>query len=60
MIQLYSERMQIFLSEYMHVIILRCVVHKLYVAKNCLPPGLSQSCLITILKVTAITITITL
>ena len=41
LIQLYSERMQIFLSEYMYVIILRCVVQKLCVAKNCLPPGLS-------------------
>jgi len=41
MIQLYTERMQISLSEYMYVIILRCVVQKLCVAKNCLPPGLS-------------------
>ena len=42
MIQLYSERMKIFLSEYMYVIILRCVVQKYCVALNCyLPPGLS-------------------
>jgi len=41
MIQLYSERMQILLSEYIYVTILRCVVQKLCAAKNCLPPGLS-------------------
>ncbi len=33
--------MQIFLSEYIYMIILRCVVHKLCVAKNVIPPGLS-------------------
>ena len=41
MIWLYSERMQIFLSEYIYMIILRCVVQKLCVDKNCMPPGLS-------------------
>ncbi len=35
------ERTQIFLSEYIYMIILRCVVHKLCVAKNCIPLGLS-------------------
>jgi len=34
--------MQIFLSEYIYMIILRCVVHKLYVAKHVIPPGISQ------------------
>ncbi len=32
--------MEIFLSEYIYMVILRCVVHKLYAAENCLP-GLS-------------------
>ena len=31
--------MQIFLSEYNYIIILRCVVQNLCVAKNCLSPG---------------------
>ncbi len=33
--------MQIFLSEYIYMIILRCVVQKLFVAKHVIPPGLS-------------------
>ena len=33
--------MQFFLSEYIYLIILRCVVQKLCVAKNCIPSGLS-------------------
>ena len=33
--------MKIFLSEYTYLIIRRCVVQKLCVAKNCIPPGLS-------------------
>ncbi len=33
--------MQVFLSKYICMIIPRCVVQKLCVAKNCLPPGLS-------------------
>ncbi len=41
MIKLYSERMEIFLSEYIYMVILRCVVQKLCVTENCLPPGLS-------------------
>ncbi len=41
MIWLYSEKMQTFISEYIYMIILRCVVQKLCVDKNCIPPGLS-------------------
>jgi len=33
--------MEIALSEYIYMVILRCVVQKLCVAENCLPPGLS-------------------
>jgi len=41
MIKVYSERMEIVLSEYIYMDIRRCVVQKLCVAENCLPPGLS-------------------
>ena len=40
-IKIYSDRKICILSEYNYIIVLRSVVQKLYVAKNCIPPGLS-------------------
>jgi len=40
-IQIYFDRKTCILLEYNCIIVLRCVVQKLCVAKNCLPPGLS-------------------